>query len=72
MCVPERLLALGLGQIRIEKSRGKEESSREKEESEGLPWGLGWTKDGRGEGIAAGERGGRMQGAINSEIALAR
>lgn len=47
----------------------------EREKERGLRVGLpaGWTEDGRGEGIRSeGKRGGRVQGAINSEIALAR
>lgn len=61
----------GASRERFEFGAGRKGGKAENRESEGLL--LGWTKDGRRGAIrSASERGGRMQGAINSEIALAR
>lgn len=54
------------------RARGGGLRVRERERDSGNVPGVD-ERDGRGEGIRSeGKRGGRMQGAINSEIALAR
>lgn len=62
MCVPERLSALGLGQIRIEKSRGKRKVVEKKRNRRGCP--EGW--DGR---RMVAERGSRQEkGAVGCKV----